>query len=154
MGDHREEVQAGLAHLLFLFFVQSLHLTLVTLFFTTQTEMHILPDDTTQQQEIENLGIPAPPEGGLDDDLERSLIGGPHTVVVRSLHAERIGSGRQVGICCLILIPHIVPVVVEALQHIGVFYLLWRAIAQRGKRQADHLGISVAYGDLFRQRQV
>ena len=129
MGDHREEVQAGLAHLLFLFFVQSLHLTLVTLFFTTQTEMHILPDDTTQQQEIENLGIPAPPEGGLDDDLERSLIGGPHTVVVCGLYTERIGAGRQVGVCGTVLVVHIVPVAVEALQHIGILNLLWRAVA-------------------------
>ena len=92
VGNHREEVQTGLAYLFFLLFVQPLHLSLVLVLRLLQAVVDVLPDDGTDQQEVEQLGIPAPPERGMHHDLERGLFRRPDTVVVRGLDAEGIGA--------------------------------------------------------------
>ena len=144
VGNHREEVEAGIAHLFLFLLVQPLHLELMAVFGAAQTQVDIIPDGCSQQQQIEELGIPAPPERRLDDDAEPGLVGGPDTVVVGGLHAEEISARGQVGVGGLVLVAHIVPVAVEALEHIGILVFLWRAVAQRGKRQCHHARIAVA----------
>ena len=52
VGNHREEVQTGIAHLFLFLCIQPLYLLLVLPLGQFQTEMDVLPDDRTQQQEV------------------------------------------------------------------------------------------------------
>ena len=85
--------------------------------------MHVVPDDSACQQEIDDLGIPAPPEWRAYHDAERRLVRRPDTVVVRGLHTEDIGAGRQVRVGGLVLVTHVVPSIVEPFHHIGILVL-------------------------------
>lgn len=87
-----------------------------------QTQMDIIPDDSTQEQQIEQLGVPAPPERRVDNNFKAGLVIRPNTVVVGGLYTESVSTGGQVGIGGTVLIAHIVPILVKSLEHVGILY--------------------------------
>ena len=75
----------------------------------------------------------------MHDDFKFGLVVAPDAVIVGGLYTEGVSARRQVGIGGTILVAHIVPITVETFEHIGILNLLGRTIAERCKRQGDHL---------------
>ena len=159
MGDGGEELHAGIAHLLFLGSVQLFDFLAVATLGHEQAEADEQGDERDDEHHIEHLGIDVPPEGRVNLNLQRGHLVRPHTVVVGGLHAEGVVARRQVGVGGFVVVAHVGPVLVEALEHIGIDVLLGRAIAERGKRQAERLVVIpqvelLGHGEGLRQMPV
>ena len=74
----------------------------------------------------------------MHHNLELRFILRPHAIVIGSLHPERIGSGRQIGVGGT-MPARGNPVLVESLEHVGIEVLLRRNITQSRKREIDHI---------------
>lgn len=70
MGYHREELQAGISHLLILLEFQLVEFFLMTEFLTFQPALHEPVDCVTDEQKIQNLGWQRPPERRMNHNLQ------------------------------------------------------------------------------------
>ena len=138
MGYHGEELQSGITHLLLLLFLQLVEFLLMAALLSLHPRLGVEPDEPADNQQIQNLGRQRPPERRMHHNLELRFILRPHAVVIGSLHSERIGSGRQIGVGGTMLARGN-PVLVESLEHVGIEVLLRRNITQSRKREIDHI---------------
>ena len=136
MGNHREELQAGISHLLILLEFQLVEFFLMTEFLTFQPALHEPVDCVTDEQKIQNLGWQRPPERRMNHNLQFCLILRPYTIIIGCLNQECIGSGRKIGIVGTMFVG-INPIFVYSLKFVSILVLLRRYIAQGCKRDID-----------------
>ena len=86
MGNHREELQAGISHLLILLEFQLVEFFLMTALFTLQPALHEPVDCVTDEQKIQNLGRQRPPERRMNHNLQSCLILRPYTIIIGCLN--------------------------------------------------------------------
>ena len=139
VGYHREEAQTGVAHFGRRLFVEPLHLLLMAPLSLAKSVLQQQPDGSNNQNGIEQLGPPRQPERRMDDDAQRGLLFAPEAIVVGGLHAEGVGAGGNVGVGGLMAVAAIDPILVEALQHVGILVLLRRTVAQRRKGKGEEV---------------
>ena len=138
VGNHGEELQSCITHLLLLLLLQTVEFLLMAALLSLHPRLGVEPDEPADKQQIQNLGRQRPPERRMHHNLELGFILRPHAVVIGSLHSERIGSGRKIGVGGTMLARGN-PVLVESLEHVGIEVLLRRNITQSRKREIDHI---------------
>ena len=136
VGYHGEELQSGITHLLLLLLLQMVEFLLMAALLSLHPRLGIEPDKPADNQQIQNLGRQRPPERWMHHNLELRFILRPHAVVIGSLHSERIGSSRQIGVGGTMLVRGN-PILVESFQHVGIEILLRRNITQSRKREVE-----------------
>ena len=127
MGNHREELQAGISHLLILLEFQLIEFFLMAALLTFQPALHEPVDCITYEQKIQNLGRQRPPERRMNHNLQSCLILRPYTIIIGCLNQEGIGSGRKIGIVGTMLVG-INPILVYSLKFVSILVLLRRYI--------------------------
>ena len=136
VGYHGEELQSGITHLLLLLLLQMVEFLLMAALLSLHSRLGIEPDEPADNQQIQNLGRQRPPERRMHHNLELGFILRPHTVVIGSLHSERIGSGRQISVGGTMFVRGN-PILIESFQHVGIEILLRRNITQSRKREVE-----------------
>ena len=136
MGYHREELQAGISHLLVLLALQLIEFFLMAALLTFQPALHEPVDCVTDKKKIQNLGRQRPPERRMNHNLQSCLILRPYTIIIGCLNQKGIGSGRKIGIVGTMFMG-INPILVYSLKFVSILVLLRRYIAQGGKRDID-----------------
>ena len=136
MGNHREELQAGVSHLLILLALQLVEFFLMAALLTLQPALCEPVDCVTDEQKIQNLGWQRPPERRMNHNLQFCLILRPYAIIIGCLNQEGIGSGRKIGIVGTMLVG-INPILVYSLKFVSILVLFRRYIAQGSKRDID-----------------
>ena len=136
MGNHREELQAGVSHLLILLALQLVEFFLMAALLTLQPALCEPIDCVTDEQKIQNLGWQRPPERRMNHNLQFCLILRPYTIIIGCLNQEGIGSGRKIGIVGTMVVG-INPILVDSFELVSILVLLRRYIAQGCKRDID-----------------
>ena len=75
----------------------------------------------------------------MHHNAQRGLFGAPQSVVVGALDLEGVGAGREIGVGGGRAVAGHDPAAVEAFEHVGVAVFLRCAVAERGKRDGEHL---------------
>ena len=145
VGYHREEAETRLTHLGLLALVEQREFAPVAVLRLPQPEVGVEVNEIEHEQQIKQTGGQAPPERRMHRDGEPGLLPAPQSVVVGGLHAEGVRARGNVGVGGRVLRAHVVPVLVEAFEHVGILVFLRRAITQRGERETEHI---VAIGQI------
>ena len=95
----------------------------MTLLGSLQPDVNVIPDNESNQQEIEEFGIPCPPEGRWYNNRDGCLFIAPYTIIIGGFHTEGIGTCRQVGVGGACLVAYVVPLFVISFEHIGILVL-------------------------------
>jgi len=134
--DHGEELEAALLLVGHSLLLELLELDAVLAACGEEAEVGVEVDGECGEEDVEDLGGEAEPEGWVDDDFEGCLVAAPGAVVVGGVDSEGVGAGGEVVVECA-AVGGVDPVAVVAFEDVGVSVFLWGDVAEGREEDAE-----------------